>query len=1508
MLDPYSYTSPARVKSLFIPLDELPNDLFLNYFENFKDNYQIRLVDVTPRPVASDTNTVNRFNPQGFPLGSVIYDHQLAQIDNQEVFLQDFEPFRKIFVVVGFIKYTENLTLDKLNLHLKNLKKAFKYSIVHNIVVFDSLAKDQLSNPNDSSIFHVEPKNNTDSQTVTSQYSIMCDITSNLLNALNSYAQSFQHVTLRSPGSINSNDVLKIATTNHTSSHDIPETSSATEIVGIKETLTSSTGTGVKGTEKIKDSKNKGRHLKISGNFYLLAGRYTDALREFGEALPLLKSSNDYLWLANTLEYVGVCLVLLSFLNIPYQLPNTLLKFLSTKDKGSAKNTPNGSPRNSLSRSNTIGNISGTTTSPGSAVGSSASNNTFSLDRLNMQVPEIISQLTSKVLMYYSLTFNNHEDYVPQLVYCETIIRFAKFMTIIHVGNGFTTNVLNHIVLNTPITEKKFNEYFYSKLEIFKFTNRLFTVQLQNMNLSSQCKVYCSLASIYDDLEFYRKKTFIIRTLFLKLIPELTKTHFEKSKKSNYGSVEDKELIDKSAAIFNRNQQLQTQMELNSKLLAENSDSTSITKSAGSNEFLIKLLNSLLLIYGVGVSPKTSTNNFKKTPWFLLHKSVLNLCIDICKSIIDFKGIIFFSSILLSKYLNTLSKSEQVNLFALIRETQQKAKNVNQVIKCFYWDPFLIRDINLLHDFDETLLPIKLKELPSGTNTTIEAPLESSSNTSTPSPSTRNSKIMTSAVIYNPFEENKKNQAKLKRRSLKRLSGFGLSKTTPKSNNKPADDIFNESADVSTTSIAEEDESAAHKKSQITGTGEEEEVDGEQSEEEYEDVVEVNYENEGVLLVQDEVFTLLVKVQNPFQFDIEINEVSIRTDEEVQVETIANNNQNHFTINGDSVTTIRVAVRPLNYGNLKIIGAEVKVSNCEKQFFKIISKEKYQVLEKIKKCGIEANLPSNKKKANTVSNLIKGDNASDKVANRVEFKNLNLVVITPQPILSLIDLSLNNGWIMLLEGEKSSFKILLKNLSNIKINYLAFSFLDSTIEPLTKALQSKDLPINEIYEIEYYLLKRKPLRIQKSEINKLKFIKPLDFLSLTFDIKGKRGMRDAQIILDYGNQFTRDSNPANDDKACQFSNFFRRISIPISVTVSPSVELAGCDLIPLFNNVNELNEEKINIINAQNVSNKLVQDMKELALEQKNIWSYLNKRTTKISEYCLLVIDLRNSWNQKFRVTLNSSDFVFPTSEEFDNASDHEKASFGSDKDSYIVSETIAPGHTERFILPIKRIEFSTEYLERSIPSLRNKQFIVQDNRYTKEEFKYIREAFWYRKELLRHIKGRWVEDGSKREGYIELRGIRLSQRMVSVLRIEKIGIEMSLVSDSRGAQSVTADEDGNNTKNNGLYWEVQTEQLVTIRTKIINRSNYDLRGIIRHVPLSNNGLPIDRRILYNGVLQLNIAEPIKPGESQEFDLGIVILEKGEYEWGAIFDEQIFNKNNVDLQHTQREPLFIRAV
>lgn len=1362
-----SYTTPARVKTLFLPLDDLPQERFFSYFTPFRAHQQIRLVDVTPKDASE--NAVNKFSPQGFPLGSVLYDHQLSGIENQEIFLQDFEPFRKIFVVVGFV---ETLTPEKLALHLKNLKKVFKYLIVHSIVVFGQRPDPEYTNPN---VFFADPSKDT-------SYSVMCDITSCFLDALGSYALSFQHVTLRSPGSINSNDVLKVTPTNHTSLDD-------PQVEVIRKTPT-------KGNEKIKELKNKGRHSKILGNFYLLAGRYVDALREFGEALTLLKSSNDHLWLANALEYIGICLVLLSQINVPYLLPPLVLKFIKEKEKeGSVES----SPRNSMSRSGTMTSIS--------SVSAPA-------EKMNLQVPEIVNQLTNKLLALYAQTFANHEDYVPQLVYCETILRFVRFMAVVHVSDGFTSAALDHMVLGHPLGEKKANEFFFSKNEIFRFLNRVFTTDVLKLSLTSQCRLYATLASVYDDLGLYRKKTFVLRTLFSLLVPEL-----KKMQKTAVASLEeDDELLTRLAEIFERDQQLQTQVELNSRLLD--------SRASEPNAQLVKLLQNLVMVYGIGTLPKSLTNNHRKTPWFHIHKFVLLLCIDMCKAIIDFGGIVLFSSILLLRYLHTLTKEEQITLNSLIKETQQKAKNVNRTVPCTYWDPFLVRDVSLLNEFDESLMPIKLTEVPKGANTTIDAPDNSLGSKKG------------QAVIYNPFEESKRTHSKSQRRSLRRLSGIYQDKAKEKSETNMVD-----------ASIAEEEEVKK-----------------------YEDVIEDSSE---VLLVQNEIFTVLVKVQNPFRFEIELSEISIETDGVVSLETLVNNNQNHFTINPTSVTTLRVAVRPLNYGELKIIGALIKVNSCEKQLFKVVYKEKYEVLEKVKKIGVDAN----------ISKQGFQDLTKEEISDRVEFKNLNLTVISPQPILLLSDLSLNNGWIMLLEGEKASFKILLKNLLDIKINYLAFSFLDLTIEPLTKALQLRDLPVNEIYEIEYYLLKRKPLRIQKAEINKLKYIKPLDFLNLSFDIKGKRGMRDAHVILDYGNQ-------AEDQEARKYLNYFRRISIPISVTVSPSVELAGCDLIPLFNGVNTLNEERIGALTES-------MDMKGLADGQKNIWSYLNRQTKNIGSYCLLVIDLRNLWNQKFRVTLRLSDFVFPTSEEFDSASENEKATFSkTDEDCYTVSETIAPGHTERFILPIKRIEFSSEYLERAIPSLRNRQFVVQDGKHTKEEYKFIREAFWYRKELLRHIKGRWVEEGSKREGYIELRGIRLSQRMVSVLRIEKVGIEMTVL-----------DGAGNPLKNNGLFWEVEPETFVTVRTKVTNRSNYVLRGFLRHVPTASGNVPLDRRILYNGVLQLNVGqEGIKPGESKEFDLGMVILERGEYEWGAIFDEQLFDqKQSVDLQHIQRVPLFLRA-
>lgn len=1430
LVDPYSYTSFSRVKTLFLPLTNLSVGEFYSYFEHFKSINQVRLSDISP----PNGTVINKFNPQAFPNGNLLFYHQLSQINHQEIFLQDFEPFRKIFVIVGFIKYFPDLTFETLKWHLKNLKKVFKYSIVYDIVILDCPEEDNLAlrNSVDSPNIHFHSMHSNNSE-----YNIMCDISHNFIENLHSYAESYQHVTLRSPGSINSTDVLKISVTNTNPSTNsdlltrsnsglIPTTNSPTNSTNninnndtdsisndISATLNSSRNGSsanlpdinddslsiepANSTNKKKEAKNKGRHLKVNGNFYLLSGRYVDALQSFADALPLLKSANDYLWLANSLECLGVCLVLLDQLAANYSFPSALVKFLTNKDGKK-----------------------------------SSSNN------LNLQVPEIIEQITNKVLLFYSFTFLNYEDYVPQLVYCECILRYVKFMTTIHLSDGYTQQALDHIVLNKKITEPKVNEFFFKKIAIYDFSNKVFSVQIANMTIQNQCKIYVALAAIFDDLSFFRKKTFMIRTLLLKWLAHYSSIN---NKKGSNTAASDftSSLMSPSFSLSNEtnitdfNEDDFSQIGYPQQAILN--DASSAQKSASNG--LIFLLETMVQVYGILNHSKQSNDSENNSPWFVIHKNILYLCMNLCFQLMHLQGIIYFSLILLSKYLNVLTKEEQKKIYQLVKDCLRKNVSNKDASHIRWWDPYLIRDIEVLDDFDAGLTPFR-----GGANTSS---LKQGPKSAAPKSST----TVKSPFYFNPFD--KKKDADKPTTSTRKIiphtyCGLSDDKDLPEiSGDNPDEFIF------------------------ANGDNEEN-----KEKETLEDVIEKI--SADILLVQNEIFTLLLTVQNPFLFEIELSDIQVMTSQKsVKLETLPAEN---FTIAANSLQVLQILCKPSGFGNLQIIGANIKILETA-QFFKIINSEKIIVLPKIKSHGVsKINENLNKLTINSVDII-----SDTEISQKVLFKNLNLTVITPQPILSLIDLSLNNGWIMLLEGEKSSFNILLKNLSDIKINYLAFSFTDSTIEPLNKALQQqllRDLPINEIYEIEYYLLKRKPLRVQKGEVEKLKFIKPLDYLSLGFDIKGKRGMRDAQVILEYGNHIATDPNSS------EYSNFYRRISIPISVTVSPSVELAGCDLIPLFNNVDALSADNVSSI-SESIGNN---DM--------HIWSYLNKRTKKISDYCLLVIDLRNSWNQKFKVVLKSSDFVFATSEELGDRNNSDKLHYEDDEnnkeDEYVVSETIAPGHTERFILPIKRIEFSTEYLDRAIPSLRNKQFIVQDTKYSKQEYKYIREAFWYRKELLRHIKGKWIEEGSSREGHIELRGIRLSQRMVSVLRIEKIGIEMCIF--------------GGNTKNSGFYWEVDTEDFVTVKTKITNRSNYVLKGILRHVPLSGSlSGSLDRKLIYNGVLQVMV-DAIAPGESKEVELGVVILEKGEYEWGAIFDELLFNDQNVDLQHTQREPLYIRAI
>ncbi|CCH43722.1 Transport protein particle [Wickerhamomyces ciferrii] len=1210
-MDSHSYTAPSRVKALLVPLGNVSEVAFKNYVEKIKSSYEVRLVDVTPTE-----NSL--FNPQGFPQGRVIYDFQLSLNDQESIFLNDFEPFRKTFVVIG-ITDSSNISHNDLEL----LSKHYKSSITHSIIVFGDGDHNDMEH---KQIFHQSNKINIET--------ILCDITGLFLNDLASYLSSFQHITLRSPGTIGSNDRIKAIEPSKR------KRISSGSSLSISMSDSNNPKLSLSSSAERRQSKVRGRQLKILGNLYLLAGKYNNALKELNDAVPLLRISNDYLWLGSTLESIGVCLVMLTFLGVPYQMPSSLNQILHTSMTiPTPSATPISTPRNSMVFNGGSSSTGTATTTTTTTTGNQSSVNSTDISRYT--TPELINLISIKVIHYYEISQNDHEDYVPQLVFCESILRFVKFMCVVNIGGGFNQTTIDHIVRGKNI-RPKYSNVIFDKMEIVKIANKILTFQLKTMDILSQAKIYTSLASVFGDLNLLRKRSFIIRTLFISLIPELSNND-----------------------QYNNNNGKKTHN-------------------------LSELLDTILSIYGIGRSPESLILDSYSSRWVQLHKSILQLCIIICSKIQDYKKIVQFKSLLITRYSDSLTDNEQSKI---LNEIQNICKE-QDYIQFNYFDPLILRGL-------EVLKPIN--------------PPKKQSNTIVSDQTTK-----ADPFLYNPYA-------------------------------KPL-------------------------------------------------VTDETY------FVQDEFMEFQISVQNPFAFPLQINDVQIESFEILK---------NFFIIQPKSLSVLNVLVKPIKSGVLKISEIGLKIFDCQLQFFKISSNLKPEFFNKLKKTSKDLNVSILE---NYDENILQ-----NKIEDKVITQELTLNVINSQPNIQLIN---EPEHIMLLEGGSQTINLKIKNNSPILANHLEFSVWDSTIEPLKNVLNNKGLPSNEVYEIEYFLFKN-PLTI-KTEIKELQ---PFEEKTLEVELNGKRGMNQVNLILDYGHKL-------------QNQAFTRRMEIPIKIMVNPSTDLAGCDILPL----------------VQNVDSK-----------SGKVWSYINEKTSQtdkngknliISDFALFLIDLRNVWNKTLNLDIKYDDFE--------------------------INESIVPMETKRILIPIKRIQLDDDNLD-IVPSLSKKQYILP--KITKAEDQYIKEAFWYRKEILKKLSGNWKI--GEITGSIEFRGVRLSQRMLTTLKTDKLNIKIDVKTESQDHPVQTK----------GLYKLIPIDEFFTINIKIHNNTSRSIKGVLRNIPMASNFGSIDRRLLFNGVLQQPLLNSIKPDETLEFKIGAIILEKGEYEWGVLIDEL-----DSERSHIARDPLKIISV
>lgn len=565
-------------------------------------------------------------------------------------------------------------------------------------------------------------------------------------------------------------------------------------------------------------------------------------------------------------------------------------------------------------------------------------------------------------------------------------------------------------------------------------------------------------------------------------------------------------------------------------------------------------------------------------------------------------------------------------------------------------------------------------------------------------------------------------------------------------------------------------------------------------------------------LVAGEIANFKVTLQNTYDIEVEIESIQVEA-KGVEFEALPS----QVTLGPYRTQTVILQGRPKAPGTIDIVGARIRVRGCRERLFPIFSNSwTPQRVDKVKAKGL-ASLeigPPVPSKGKPTTRQLSAD-------------TLSVNVVQAQPLIVVKSTTLSQSSVMVLEGERHVFSVTLQNLSSTPVDFMLFSFTDSTQGPLQAALSSRDAPATEMYEYELILMKKQALRLPKSEPNR--HIAPGGEATFDFEILGKPGLTNAAIQVDY----TYLGVPI-DEITEQF--FTRQLSLDLAVTVNASVELSRIDALPVYGGIPQSLLDRVG-----------------------------GTASATDEEYCLLSVDMRNSWPSQMAIRLESSEGM-------------------------AVEDNILPGKTARLVLPVKRILLDDPHAP--VPSLnpkKTRQFVVSSSKISPEMERANREAFWYRERILDSLKATWrTTSAPRKNGVIDLRNIRLTTRMIEAIKIDEVDIRMSMqpASETTTTQAETVAAETPTTTGTNV---AMMDEFMNLKVHITNKTNRPILPMLRlmpalcHRPLTV-ALDYTRKFAWNGTLQ-QLLPKVKAGGSRDFVLGFVPLCRGEFEITASVEE-----------------------
>lgn len=507
---------------------------------------------------------------------------------------------------------------------LVKLRRVYSGPVLHKILVFGTPPDHEACNPD--VIFIPSSRIST----ITSLGTIMCDLTSDFLAELSILASARQVAPFKSPGLKELDVPVKTQTGFKTFKVSLSRRDSGASLHS--PTKSSSSGLSRKPTalslslsDKTK-ARQRGRMLKYVAGMYLIAGHWQDALREFTDAAISLKTAHDFLWLASALEGISVCLVLLSFLEIPVPIPTIALDLLPYSQAIEVTET-----------------LAAT-----------------------MSLLEFITDNTGSVLKYYSRSQGSPEESVPQTIYCETVLRYINFLTVIRLGGGWNPASINALVRDVDLPNNV-TTASPSISTIVGWCNKVYATELHNLPMLSQFRIYGGLSSIYARNDLVRKRTFILREMLANLVKPLRRNNAI------------------NPGISHEYQNLRS------------------------------LLDSLEPVFGI------ETVGFG---WEKLRVSFLKTALELSEALDDYPGTIKYAGQLLSTSADVLNQAEQFSILRSIDMAAEKARRDGQGnLLSEYWDQNLLREITFLPS-NTSIQPVKVTKKSTHANVFLHNPFE----------------------------------------------------------------------------------------------------------------------------------------------------------------------------------------------------------------------------------------------------------------------------------------------------------------------------------------------------------------------------------------------------------------------------------------------------------------------------------------------------------------------------------------------------------------------------------------------------------------------------------------------------------------------------------------------------------------------------------------------------------------------------------------------------------------